>query len=235
MGFPMRTLSDFNNNGRQILEDLLRQSEWGSAAQALASLTVLAHPDAVAAVCARAVFRMARNTSMKGKICDIPGHGVVMNDDNAGPEAAFLWATGFVRKRNTDLQCNHIHVASGDPAHFTDIRNICFTPAFLAKLTDSLKAEVHRDEMAGLLRYRVFDLYGGYVGPGPAPRKPTGYDALAWAEPVGKGETSASVRNRMIAKLGWKKSGNRLATCVREVGWTFSDFQPDPGLGRLAA
>ena len=93
------------------------------------------------------------------------------------PELAFLTATGFPRGR--DLQLNHIHGATGDPSAFTDLRNICFTPSFLAKLSDPVKADGASGGYAALLRYRAFELFG-YAGPrGVAPARPDGWERLA--------------------------------------------------------
>lgn len=165
------TLANFENDGRRVLVQLIGLSAWRSLDQALASLTVFAHPDAVGSVGTRAVFRTIRGRP-KGTII-----GDAMLDDNASPATAFEWATGF--KRGPDLQCNHLSAAARDPASYSDLRNICYTPTFIAKLTDSQRKDVSEGHLSHLLRFRAFELYG-YAGPqgSPHPRKPSGYDDL---------------------------------------------------------
>lgn len=61
----------------------------------------------------------------------------------------------------------------------TCLPNLCVTPSFLAKLTDT------NLEILGLLRYRVWELYGWHPDGSPVPAKPDGYDGLVWAPPLG--------------------------------------------------
>ncbi|WP_438345746.1 hypothetical protein [Methylorubrum populi] len=215
---PFPTLAGFENDGRRVLVQLIAKSAWRSLDQALASLTVFAHPDAVAAVGARAVFRTIRG-GPKGTILDD-----VMLDDNASPATAFEWATGF--RRGLDVQCNHLYAAGRDPASYSDLRNICYTPTFIAKLTDSQREDVPDDHLSHLLRYRAFELYG-YAGPqGARPRKPTGYEGLVWPDPIGGGATPAVAATTFRRNMA-RRPKDRLAKAARLVGWTFSDYHPD--------
>ncbi|GJD32279.1 hypothetical protein PMNALOAF_3547 [Methylobacterium adhaesivum] len=216
---PLPTLADFENDGRRVLVQLIGLSAWRSLDQALASLTVFAHPDAVGSVGTRAVFRTIRG-GPKGAII-----GDAMLDDNASPATAFEWATGF--KRGPDLQCNHLYAAARDPASYSDLRNICYTPTFIAKLTDSKREDVPEGHLSHLLRFRAFELYG-YAGPqgAPPPRKPSGYDDLVWPDPIGGGAT-AEVAAFTFRRNMARRPKDRLAKAARLVGWTFSDYRPD--------
>lgn len=152
-----------------------------------------------------------------------------MFDDNASPDAAFRWATGLVRRAKSDLQCNHIYSGTArHPDAFSDIRNICYTPQFVAKLTDSQQRSVSEDHLTHILRYRVWALHG-YVGaPGATtpPKKPTAYDSLVWADTVGQGRTPTVVKKEFVEQLV-NKPKDRLAKSVNRLGWTFSDYAPD--------
>jgi hypothetical protein len=214
-----RALDAFNNDGQEVLCELIAGSEWRTLEQAIASLTAFAHPDAVAAIGHRAVFMAVR-----GKRKTILESGY-LGDDNDAPDVAFRIVTGF--NRGDHLQCNHIYAAAQDPEAYTDIRNICFTPSFLAKLTDCQKGTVPSDHPSQVLRYRAWELHG-YAGTnGIPPKKPERYDDIVWAKPVGEGLTRASVEAAMRAFLANKRKKS-LTVSVALLGWTFSDYQPDP-------
>lgn len=115
-----------------------------------------------------------------------------------------------------DVQLNHIWSRSSDPDCFTAPANLCAAPSFLAKLTD------HDEEIGALLRRRAFDLWR------PAseakPPQPPGYAGVDWAEPLAPvTNLEAALRRRLIAKP--KSTASQTA---REIGWAFSDLQPDP-------
>lgn len=61
----------FPINGRKTLEDILRSSCYGSLSQAVASLTIFAHPNTVAQIGRRSIFRLTRNTAKRGKSDDL--------------------------------------------------------------------------------------------------------------------------------------------------------------------
>src|SRR5687767_10213482 len=134
---------------------VIEQSEYRSLPQAVASLTAFAHPDTVAQTNRQNVFRVVRLRQQRdrGTFAEIAGcDGRVMLDDNRAPAVAFEWAHG-IRER-PDVQANHIWSRSQDVAAYTSLANLCLTPAFLSKLTDT-------DGMiSALLRYRAYDLFG---------------------------------------------------------------------------
>lgn len=212
------TLADFGNDGRNVLRSLVANSPWKSLDQALASLTVFAHPDIANAFNGGAVFKTIRGNP-RGLIA-----GEAMLDDNSSPAAVFQWSTGFSRANH--LQCNHLFAASNDPSAYTDIRNICYSPSFLAKLTDSQQSELPSGHVLHVLRYRAQELYG-YAGPrGTTLPKPAGYDLLVWAEPVGQGATREALEAAFRERLR-KRPKDRLAKAVNQLGWIFSDLNPD--------
>lgn len=64
----------------------------------------------------------------------------------------FLWCNA-VRRRPVDVEFNHLDADSQDDESYPCLANLCVTPSFLAKLTDT--QALVRD----LLRYRAFELY----------------------------------------------------------------------------
>ena len=95
-------------------------------------------------------------------------------DDNKSPTDAFLWANGLSR-RGPDTQFNHIYAASLDAEAYTALPNICMTPAFIAKLTDT------SEDVRSLLRYRSYQLYEWTPAGQEPPERPEDYEALEWA------------------------------------------------------
>jgi hypothetical protein len=217
----MKTLSDFDFDGRAVLDHLVASSTWGSTDQAIASLAVFAHSDVVAAVGSRAVFRTIRGRR-RGEIVE-----GMMEDDNASPAEAFEFGTGFRRRAGSDVQCCHLYAASTDPDAYTDIRNIFMVPQCLAKLTDSQAATLPTVHALHVLRYRAYILYG-YCGPSrsSAPIEPEGFEALAWAEPIGAGVGAADLERRWRRRLESRRK-DRVTKTVSRCGWTFSDYRPD--------
>ena len=112
-------------------------------------------------------------------------------------------------KRGKDLQFNHVYQASDAIEHYTNLRNICVSPSFLAKLTDT------HQEVTELLRYRVYDLYS-YTGPEPStPDIPADYDQLVWAELLPHVKNPIS----LIAARIKRAPRSRTAISARELGW----------------
>lgn len=209
-------------DGNQLLRGLLERSEYGSTVQAVAALTLFTHPDTVVQSGGRNLFRIVRrkNQADVGTIHEALDGGLVMRDDNSGPTDAFLWANQLARSGSRDVQFNHLYDrAQGDDdicTVYTSLANMCVTPAFLAKLTDT-DAEVQ-----ALLRYRVFDLYG--YAPASTPPKPARYDSLRWAAFP---SAAPNLEERLRAALR-RCPKRRTTRSAREIGWLFSDFQPDP-------
>lgn len=221
---PRKTLAAFGYDGRAVLEALIAASQWGSIDQAIASLSVFAHPDVVAATGHRAVFRTVRGRMAdRGTITD-----GVMVDDNASPAAAFEWSTNLKRASTRDLTCCHLYASSSDPDAYTDLRNIFYAPSFIAKLTDSQAGSLPDQHALHALRYRAFALHG-YCGPGSTrrPTKPELYDSFEWADPVGAGATADGVEAKLRARLA-KKPKDRITKSVSQCGWVFSQGRPDP-------
>ena len=173
-----RTFADFGC-GLDALEQLVRQSEWGSVEQAVASLAVFASPAVIAEIGHGPVFRSIRGQPRGA----IENERRIMRDDNFTPTKAFQWATGFSGR---EVQYNHLYGRADDQERYTAVANICVTPIFLAKLTDK--------HCASILRYRAYDSYG--YEPDGALEMPPGYRDLDWAAPVG----GPAVEARMIAK-----------------------------------
>ena len=72
----------------------------------------------------------------RGTFAEVAGcDGRVMLDDNRAAAVAFEWAHG-IRDR-PDVQVNHIWQRSQDVGAYTSLANLCLTPAFLSKLTDT--------------------------------------------------------------------------------------------------
>lgn len=223
--FKNKTLSDFGFSGRAVLDFLIKASSWGSIDQAIASLSIFAHPDVVTASGSRAIFRTKRDLSRRNQVID-----GVLCDDNHSPAMAFEWSTGFKRPIRSDLICCHLYTASGDPEAYTDIRNIFYVPNFIAKLTDSQAATLPSEHALKVLRYRAFVIYG-YCGPKSStpPARPDHFDKLEWAHPVGAGTDAEDLQRRLRARLA-KRPDDRVAKSVAQCGWAFSDYKPDPAV-----
>jgi len=214
------TLASFRFDGRQVLSHVIAQSEFGSVEQAVASLTAFAHPDTVRQTACRNIFRTVRRRQQAdvGKFFELESCGRVMMDDNRSPAVAFEWAHG-IRER-PDVQVNHLWARSQDVAAYTSLANLCLTPSFLAKLTDT------DEKICALLKYRAFSLYGYSPSDLPAPDKPVSYDAVEWAPTLPAVDDLQSVYRRAVAS----KRKDRVVVCARELGWLFSGFEPDASL-----
>lgn len=204
-------------DGNAVLRDILASSPFRSAAQAVATLTQWSHPETVAQVGNRALFPIIRCREIKerGRDTVLPNGRVVMQDDNTGPTDAFLYANGLVRGSYRDVQFNHLWQNTQDVESYTCLANVCVTPSFLAKLTDT-DAEIRT-----LLRYRAYQLYG-YTPSGAVPY-PEGFEKLRWADPLPPvTRLESAMRQAMHGKKG------RTVECARRIGWLFSGFAPDP-------
>lgn len=169
------------------------------------------------------LFRIIRNFSQRGNIIPYDDqHRLVMACDNTGPQNAFKWAIGDLN--GEDMQFNHIYSLSSDVAHYTSLANICVTPAFLAKVTDT------SSEVLELLKYRIWDIYGYCPDLTNKPQKPTGYENLVWrkfAEPEYNINSMADHFRRVMNT----KPKNRTTVACKNIGWYFSDFKPDVRIG----
>ena len=137
----MRNLKDFGFDGKAVLRSVLEASEYQSIPQAIAALTMFSHPKTVEQLRYLNLFRVIRCRVMneRGKYDCLTDGSRIMLDDNAAPTEAFIWANGISRSAYQDVQFNHIWPDSKEVSLYTNLANICVSPAFLAKLTDTDK------------------------------------------------------------------------------------------------
>ena len=201
-------LVEYKYDGLSALEAMVASSPYGSLHRAVASLTIFTDPLTVEALGSANLFRTVRDAARRGEIVETT-EGPVMLDDNKSPTDAFMWANNWT-KRGRDLQFNHVYQASDEVAHYTNLRNICVSPSFLAKLTDT------HEEVTELLRYRVYDLYG-YTGPEElVPEIPGAYTQMRWADPLPPVENPS----RVISARLERRIKDRTAVAARKLGWS---------------
>lgn len=218
---PLSDLRALRFDGREALVRVIEQSAYGSLPQAVASLAAFSNPKTVAQTAGRNMFRVVRarlsTLSVRGSYADAKdGAGRVMLDDNRSPAVAFEWSHS-IRSR-PDVQVNHIWQLSQEVSAYTSLANLCLTPSFLAKLTDT------HEETRALLRYRAYDLFGYWPLKEHPPTKPELYDSLQWAEPL----PPVSNLEVVLREAMRTKRKDRVVTSARELGWVFSDYKPDP-------
>jgi hypothetical protein len=204
-----RTLADFGLDGLAPLESILAGSQYKTASQAVASLTLFSHPETVQQTGGHALFPTVRGPRQVGQFAEVAGRKI-MFDDNKSATDAFLWANGISR-RGRDTQFNHVYSASENPDAYTALPNLCMTPAFIAKLTDTSAG------IRDLLRFRSFDLYQWIPAGVDRPERPNEYDHLEWAPPL---EPIKDVRLALIEAMA-RKPKDRTVLAVREIGWLF--------------
>lgn len=205
----LETLHDFGLDGREALAGVIRQTAYRNLAQAVASLTIFSHPDTVAQTGAKSLFPIVRDARRRGETEERDGR-LIGFDDNKAPTDAFLWANE-IKRRPQDLQFNHVYALSDDVECYTNLANLCVSPAFLAKLTDT------NPEITELLKYRVFDLYGWYPNGTRPPTKPDLYTQLEWSDtlPASRG-VGAAVSDQLARR------SDRTARMIRLTGWLLS-------------
>lgn len=195
---------------------LLEKAGYQSIFHAVAEMTVFPHPATVSQTKNKNVFRIIRDSHKRGTYNE---EETAMYDDNNGPSRVFEWAIegGLDWK---DVQFNHIYSGSQNVELYTSLANICVTPAFLAKLTDT------DPEVVELLKYRAYDLYGFLPQGLQPPKKPAYYDLLKWhAFPDLVHNLEDLYRRRMRSA-----PKNRATIAARKIGWIFSGFRPDPSI-----
>ncbi|CAB4736234.1 unannotated protein [freshwater metagenome] len=198
-------------HGATALDDLVVRAGWSSVEAVVAANTVFLHPDTVAQAGSGAVFPVVRDPTRRGQLGELPDGRKVLFDDNATPTDVFLWAAN--RIKGPDVQFNHVWSRSKDPDSYTALWNLCCTPAFLAKTSDSHPGVV------SMLRYRSYDLYGVLPEGVGGPLRPGHYGELTWAAmPPTVDDLEAVFRARMrSAPL------RRASVVARTIGWVFSD------------
>lgn len=208
---------EFTFDGLAALERVIRQSEYGTLQQAVASLALFSHPSTVAQTGNKNLFRVirARGIRRRGER-DIVGGAPMEFDDNLFPIMGFLWANDLHRRKLKDVQYNHILSMSSDVSSYTSLANLAALPAFLSKLTDN------HAEIKAQLYYRSKELYGP-LSAAKIPEKPNYYISLNWRAPLEPVDNvEQTVRRRMS-----KSPKCRVTKSARELGWLYSGYKPD--------
>jgi hypothetical protein len=187
----------------------------------VASLTLFSHPETVRQTRLKPLFRVVRNAAKRGRVEAGEG-GWIAYDDNKSPTDAFLWCNGLSAGKMRDVQFNHLYADSQNADQYTCLANLCVTPAFLAKLTDT------RSNIRSLLRFRAYELYGWMPAGQEPPPKPADYSELTWAAPI---PAVADVEGQVRAIME-RKPKDRTVQIVRQIGWLYNDYQPSPELTR---
>lgn len=200
-------------HGKSILDDVIKKAGYSSLLHLVAENTLFTHPDTVKQTGNKNLFRTIRDFSKRGEVIDWADSKKAMCCDNEGPNRAFVWSNGDFKY--SEVQFNHVYSDSQNVEVYTSIANLCVTPAFIAKLTDT------DDEVKELLRYRVYDLYGFYQN--ELPTRPAFYDQLIWKKflsPVG------NLESYLLKRLNECKK-SRSAISARDIGWYISEYNPD--------
>ena len=214
----MNTFETYGFDGFAVLHDLVATSPFKTVEQAIASLALFSHPDTVAQTQGKALFRVVRSMARRGQV-EEKDEGWIAYDDNKSPTDAFLWCNGLKASDFADVQFNHVYTDSQDPDQYTCLANLCVTPAFLAKLTDT------HASVRALLQYRVFELYRWVPAGRLPPALPSGYYNLGWAPPLPPvSDVAMTVRTIMR-----RRPRDRTVLIVRGIGWLFSGYRPEPG------
>ena len=209
-------------DGAAQLATVLERAGYPSTMHAVAAHVTMIDPTVVRQTGGQAMFATVRRDvrvsgETVGSIGTVDGESA-MFDDNHSPTVAFLWAAGLGQP-GRDMQYNHIWPSSRDRSSYTALWNLCSTPAFLAKTTDGRN---HPDVVAALRR-RSFDLYGCLPVGAPDPIAPDGFDELTWAShPRPVADLESVYRMRMATK-----PLDRVVVSARQIGWRFSNWQPD--------
>ena len=205
---PARDLLD----GAAALAEVARATKWRTVEALVAAHTVFLPPGTVRQVRgSMAVFPVVRDP-FRRDVTEVRADGrQVMYDDNTVPAWSFITASGL--RRGPELQFNHIWSSRHDPDSYTALWNICCTPAFLAKTSDT------HPGVKAILAYRSFELYGRHPASAPIPSIPMGYENLTWGSmPVELPHLEQTMRARLRSA-----PKSRAALAARTVGWCFSD------------
>lgn len=225
-------------DGEEALINALRGHYGSVLSEVVASLTIFPHPQTAEQV-PGALFAMARppKSCMRNDFIKLECGREIVCDDNNGPHMAFIHANKLdYRPTSTQYQLNHVYGEKGDsknPELFTDIRNLCLTPFFLARLTDT------NSVVKALIRWRVSELFG-YNPRGIAPGIPAGYTAeelkaLPWATPLPKVKNVHITLQNAYDKFwirGKRKAGSRTHRAVEKCGWLLNGFKGVPAVGQ---
>ncbi|MEQ1566316.1 MAG: hypothetical protein ABMA64_11810 [Myxococcota bacterium] len=218
-------------DGYHALEQVLARAGYPSVVAAVAAHTGFLHPETVAQTRGQAVFPVVRaplNTARRRVVVLLDGRRV-WADDNGPPTDAFLWAAE--RRKGRDVQFCHVWARSDSVDAYTALWNLCATPAFLAKTTDT-DPVVRR-----ALRHRAWELFGVQPEGEPDEGPPPGYEDLAGTDdrtgggPGGGAAGADAARAEAIGDAGGARAGvavQRLDARLRAMkGWA-------PGMSRWA-
>jgi hypothetical protein len=222
----MKSLKDFKYDGKAVLRKVIEASEYKSLPQAVAALTMFSHPETVRQTVRQTakesishnLFQVVRckSNADRGVYKELDGKNVML-DDNSAPTEAFVWANRIPRNSCKDVQFNHIWPDSKSVLLYTNLTNICLTPAFIAKLTDT------DTDISSLLKYRAYELYKEFLPHVDIPSKPSEYSNLSWAKPL----PVINDLEKILRSAMENKPKNRTVCSARSLGWFFSDFLSD--------
>lgn len=201
-------------DGQKVLEAILATSPYRTVSQAIASLALFSHPETVRQTSCRPVIRVIRNAGQRGGVQEIKGTLVGL-DDNKAPTDVFLWCNNIGR-RPSEVQFNHVYASSQDPESYANLANLCITPSFLAKLTDT------NSEVRALLRFRAWDLFGWHPNGAARPEEPSAYKRLLWAEPLAPVDDVAATFEAIMMR----RPKDRSTVLARRLGTAFNGFVP---------
>jgi len=208
------TFHEFGYDGHAALSSLIASSPYRSLEQAIASLALFSHPGTVKQTNCLPVLRVIRRAAMRGQIEMCGGISIGL-DDNKAPTDVFMWCNGF-RKRPRDVHFNHIYAASDDAEAYTCLANLCVTPSFLSKLTDTDLG------VRAILQFRAFELFGWYPRGHLEPREPNGYKDLIWALTISPVD---NVETQFLNALS-RKPLDRTTQFANRLGHVFNGYTP---------
>jgi hypothetical protein len=236
-------------NGLKELEAVLVNTEYGSVVAAVAAHARFLHPEMVRQTAGSALFPIVRwqpkaEPDLFRRVGTVDGDREVVFDDNTSPRDAFLWAAGlpaYSSNRYPDYVFTHIwdrdegdrgaRKYARDPDAYTALWNVCATPAFLAKTTDTLP------EVREALRFHAYKHYGARPAAAPEPKEPNGYSKLPWRAwiPARAQQLEDMLRDRLNRKRLNVTNPHPALVAAREIGWLFSGGKRDLTVGKDSA
>jgi hypothetical protein len=199
---------------------LLLEAGYSDPTSAIAAHVVHLHPDTVEQAGRAAVLPTARSSSRRGRIDLTPDGRRIMLDDHRTSTWVFLRAARL--PPSGELRVRHAWTDAENPDLHTALWNLHGVPTILL---DALRGE-EWNRTAQTLRYRAFELYGRRPRGEPKPTKPKGYKRMCFADPL---PAVTDLEGDLRSALG-ASSRTLVAEAVRELGWCFSGFRPDPAV-----
>lgn len=202
------------------LRRLLAEAGYRHPTDAIAAHSLYLHPDTVAQAGRKAVLPTVRSSARRGRI-DLTTDGRrIMLDDQRASTWLFLRAAGV--PHSGELRVRHAWTDAENPDLHTALWNLHAVPSMLL---DALVG-AEWDRTAQVLRYRAWELYGRRPKGEAKPVRPKGYKRLHFAAPL---PPVTDLECRLRAALQ-SSSRTLVAAAVRQLGWCFSDFHPDPAV-----